>query len=461
MRAVPIICLVLICLLGLPAAAAQDHAQRQHRNPPIAAGAPERPTPEHTPSGSAVRDDPARYFDEDFSSATLDSRNWELVVGATPARGFVGVDELAGAVRLGLGPLAGERLPELRSAPISLAGVPGVELRYTLQQSGVELGEALVVEYLAVDSRWYIIERVVADGRDSIGFVRHVRLLPVKALHERFRVRFRPAVDDQDDAWILGEVSVAAYDPLQTLAVRVHPAHDAHVEVVLAGRPDAMSFSAPFTRRFPLGAPLLLVPQPTIETGVFSHWSVDGGARIQRQRVLRIELTEELEAVAHYRPRVAGRNAASVAIVSEPLPGVSIALGVEPEPLFTKLRSETEYPCLTGEWLTLLAPLRTERMVFVGWVVNGERLPSGDNLLEHRVTADDILLAEYVRLGDVNGDDLLDKYDVDLFLAALIDPAGYAEVYPDLDPLQRGDVNGDGVFDELDIEGFVDLLLND
>jgi hypothetical protein len=140
---------------------------------------------------------------------------------------------------------------------------------------------------------------------------------------------------------------------------------------------------------------------------------------------------------------------------------VSIALGLEPEPLFTKLRSETEYPCLTGEWLTLLAPLRTERMVFVGWVVNGERLPSGDNLLEHRVTADDILLAEYVRLGDVNGDDLLDKYDVDLFLAALIDPAGYAEVYPDLDPLQRGDVNGDGVFDELDIEGFVDLLLND
>ena len=125
------------------------------------------------------------------------------------------------------------------------------------------------------------------------------------------------------------------------------------------------------------------------------------------------------------------------------------------------MQAATEYPSLTGEWLTLLAPLRTERMVFVGWVINGESVPDGDNLLEHRVGGDDVLLAEYVLLGDVNGDDLLDKYDVDLFVAALVDPLGYAAAYPELDRIQRCDINGDGVIDALDLEGFVDLLLRD
>ena len=177
--------------------------------------------------------------------------------------------------------------------------------------------------------------------------------------------------------------------------------------------------------------------------------------------MLTLDATADLEVVAHYRPWVAGREAASVAIVSEPLPGVPITLGTEPELLTTTLHADSEFPCLTGEWLTLVAPPRTRRMVFVGWVVNGENLPGADNLLEHHVTGDDVLLAEYALLGDVNGDDVLDKFDVDLFVAALIDPLGYAEVYPELDRLQRGDINGDGAFDALDVEGFVELLLND
>jgi hypothetical protein len=72
-----------------------------------------------------------------------------------------------------------------------------------------------------------------------------------------------------------------------------------------------------------------------------------------------------------------------------------------------------------------------------------------------------VLLAQYVLLGDVNGDDLLDKYDVDLFVAALVDPVGYAAAYPELDRIQRCDINGDGVVDALDLESFVDLLLHD
>lgn len=434
--------------LGLPPAAAQEGAQRQ-------AG------PEDASNRCDPRDDPACYFFEDFAGTELDRQNWEHAVGVTPTSILSTDGQTVAAARLGWDRHPADRPPELRSVVIPLAGVPGVELAYTVRQQGVESGEALLVEYFAADGRWRVVERLVADGRSSAALSRKTQVLPVDALHARFRLRFRPAIDDEDDTWMLGEVSVAGYDPLQTLAVRVHPPHDAQVEVVLAGRTDATGLDVPFSRRYPLGARLYLVAPPAVDEQIFSHWTVDSGVRVRRQRVLTLDMTESIEAVAHYRPRVAGRNQASVAIVSEPLPDVPIALGMDPEAPFTEICAATEYPCLTGEWLTLLAPPRTERMVFVGWVVNGQRLPGGDNLLEHRVSADDVLLAEYVRLGDVNGDDLLDKYDVDLFLAALVDPLGYAEVYPDLDPLQRGDINGDGAFDEADIGGFVDLLLND
>ena len=466
MRAIRITCPTLLCLLwlgalGLSPAAAQEDAQRQRMSEPVDGGARAQSNTEDAAGRRTADTVPERYFFEDFSNAAPDHRNWELIVGVAAARGLRDAEEAADAVRLGSAPSAADRSPELCSVSIPLAGVPGAELAYTVQHRGVELGETLTVEYLAADGRWNTIERVVADGRDSVGFSRHASVLPVEALHDELRIRFRPAVDDENDGWYLGEVSVAGYDPLQTLAVRVRPARDARVELVLAGRPDVMDFNVPFTRRFPVGSRLFLVPPPTIADGVFSHWSLDGGIRIQRQRVLMLEMTEGIEAVAHYRPSVSGRNEASVAIVSVPRAGVPIALGTEPDLLFTHLRAETEYPCLTGEWLTLLAPPRTERMVFVGWVVNGERVSGSDNLLEHRVAGDDVLLAEYVLLGDVNGDDVLDKYDVDLFVAALIDPLGYAEVYPELDRLQRGDINGDGAFDALDVEGFVDLLLND
>jgi hypothetical protein len=456
-----LIALLGLAALGLPLAAAQRDPPPQ-RMSHAADGGESSPLLAQPAGGGNERDTTRmRYFFEGFAGATPDRRNWELIVGVTPAQGLRDAGPEAGAVRLGLDARRADRSPELSSVPIPLAGAPGVELAYTVGHRGVEADEPLVVEYLAADGRWQTLDRLVAGGPDSVALARRARVLPVEALHDEFRLRFRPAVNDEDDAWFLGEVSVAAYDPLKTLTVRVDPARAAQIDVVLADRSDSMSFGTPLTRRYPVGSRLHLVPPPTIGEDVFSHWSLDGGAWTQPERVLTLELTTDIEAVAHYRPWVAGREEASVAIISNPLPGVPIALGTEPELLFTEWRAEAEYSCLTGEWLTLLAPPRSRRMVFVGWVVNGERIPGRDNLLEHHVGGDDILLAQYVLLGDMNGDDVLDKYDVDLFVAALIDPLGYAEVYPELDRLERGDINGDGAFDALDVEGFVDLLLND
>ncbi|MGE0479301.1 MAG: hypothetical protein AB7Q17_02395 [Phycisphaerae bacterium] len=59
--------------------------------------------------------------------------------------------------------------------------------------------------------------------------------------------------------------------------------------------------------------------------------------------------------------------------------------------------------------------------------------------------------------GDMNCDDVLDNFDIDAFIAALINPPAYAILYPGCDR-NRADANGDGVVDNFDIDPFVALL---
>ncbi|MGE0480238.1 MAG: Ig-like domain-containing protein [Phycisphaerae bacterium] len=59
--------------------------------------------------------------------------------------------------------------------------------------------------------------------------------------------------------------------------------------------------------------------------------------------------------------------------------------------------------------------------------------------------------------GDANCDGRVDNFDIDPFVLALTDPAGYALLYPDCDIL-NADANGDGRVDNFDIDPFVALL---
>lgn len=61
-------------------------------------------------------------------------------------------------------------------------------------------------------------------------------------------------------------------------------------------------------------------------------------------------------------------------------------------------------------------------------------------------------------LGNLNCDCELDLLDVDAFVLALLDPAGYAIAYPGCDIL-RGDMQPDGNVDGLDVRGFLVLLI--
>jgi hypothetical protein len=74
---------------------------------------------------------------------------------------------------------------------------------------------------------------------------------------------------------------------------------------------------------------------------------------------------------------------------------------------------------------------------------------------------DDFAIAALVctppSLGDLNCDGTVNFGDINPFVKALSDPAGYAATYPDC-PLSNRDINGDGVFDFGDINPFVALF---
>jgi hypothetical protein len=60
--------------------------------------------------------------------------------------------------------------------------------------------------------------------------------------------------------------------------------------------------------------------------------------------------------------------------------------------------------------------------------------------------------------GDLNCDGALNAFDIDPFVLALTDPAGYAAAYPRCHRL-NGDCNADGTVDAFDIDPFVALLV--
>jgi len=61
-------------------------------------------------------------------------------------------------------------------------------------------------------------------------------------------------------------------------------------------------------------------------------------------------------------------------------------------------------------------------------------------------------------VGDLNGDDAINNFDIDPFVLALSDPVAYRLKYPNINPDVIGDINCDGQLDNFDIDPFVKLL---
>ncbi|MGH6962346.1 MAG: hypothetical protein ACREE7_17835, partial [Dongiaceae bacterium] len=60
---------------------------------------------------------------------------------------------------------------------------------------------------------------------------------------------------------------------------------------------------------------------------------------------------------------------------------------------------------------------------------------------------------------DLNCDGLVNNFDVDPFVLAVLNPAGYEAAYPDCD-IANGDINHDGATNNFDIDPFVQCLLS-
>ncbi len=68
-----------------------------------------------------------------------------------------------------------------------------------------------------------------------------------------------------------------------------------------------------------------------------------------------------------------------------------------------------------------------------------------------------VAAAPQFEVGDLNCDGNVDFFDIDAFIIAVTDPAGYAVAYPDCD-LMLADCNGDDSVDFFDIDAFVELI---
>ena len=69
-----------------------------------------------------------------------------------------------------------------------------------------------------------------------------------------------------------------------------------------------------------------------------------------------------------------------------------------------------------------------------------------------------VAMAPEFGVGDLNCDDSVNGLDIDAFMLALTDPAGYTAAYLDCDAL-LADCNADGSVNGLDIDAFVARLV--
>lgn len=98
-----------------------------------------------------------------------------------------------------------------------------------------------------------------------------------------------------------------------------------------------------------------------------------------------------------------------------------------------------------------------------GLRLNARSMPGGVPITALGWWSDDVGLAAlgpvlmFQKLGDLNCDDVTDFSDINPFVQALSDPAGYQTAYPGC-WLLNADVNGDGSLDFYDINAFVALL---
>lgn len=142
------------------------------------------------------------------ASAAINTNNWIYAKGAAVTTAAVNEPSPTRSLNLdAVGNLEyGD--DEIRSNFMLLAGLPTVIVQYATQHVGVEAGKQLFVEYLNTSLDWVVLNTISSDGVNQTAFDAWQHTLPANAKHNKFRLRFRAAVDAQDDDWFIDDVRV-------------------------------------------------------------------------------------------------------------------------------------------------------------------------------------------------------------------------------------------------------------
>jgi len=153
-------------------------------------------------------------FSDDFEVASISASKWLYNKGG--AISTAATNEPSPTRSLNLDAVGNLEYgdDEIRSNYMLLGGISAaVTLAYSTEAIGVESGEQLIVEYLNSSLDWVVINTITSNGVSQANFESWSHTLPAAAKHNKFRVRFRAAVDAADDDWYIDNVSVTLPTP--------------------------------------------------------------------------------------------------------------------------------------------------------------------------------------------------------------------------------------------------------
>lgn len=178
------------------------------------------------------------FFDP-FPNTSFDSNNWSTVIGATIDLDGLAEPSAPYSARFNGNPSGGD---DLQSHLMDLGTAPSVRLIYYYERTGTgespDAGENLRVEYFNTNGGWTLIKEFAGDGPDMVTYIREESLLPVGALHESFRLRFRNSGSSSTsnlDDWFIDDVSLTLGDAPIAAASSADVRQDDPTDIMLNG----------------------------------------------------------------------------------------------------------------------------------------------------------------------------------------------------------------------------------
>lgn len=395
-------------------------------------------------------------FFDDFPNIARNSANWSYNNGTTINSNAVGEPSGTLSLNLNASGSAAFRDDDIRSNFIRLAGASDVTLSYHTQHRGVESGEQLVVDYWNNNLTWVEINRVTSNGTNQNSFTFWSHSLPASALHDEFRIRFRPEVDQTDDNWYVDDVLVDGTPPLR-FDVTVDAGPFVGFVPITVFPPDINGNSdgiTVFVRRYDPGRRVTLTAPATTSGVPFTRWELDGVSASVTQSVI-FDVTQDVTATAVYLPNV------TLTVDSSPDPNVLIfvsppdrnAQGDGFTPFSRVYAFQTE--------VTLRSPPSWNSLNFSHWTVGGVNQPAGQEEIMVAMNGNLATVANFggggcagFVCGDANCDGTFNGGDIDDFFVALGDPTAWMAAHPGCDMLCVADINRDGSVNGGDIDEF-------